>query len=77
MGVGVSLIMIAVGAVFTFAVSATMSGINLSTLGIILMIVGSMGLVIALLFWESYAPFSGWRARRVGVERVAVDIDPR
>lgn len=77
MGVGVSLIMIAVGAVCTFAVSATMRGINLSTLGIILMIVGSMGLVIALLFWESYAPFSGWRARRVGVERVAADIDPR
>ncbi len=77
MGVGVSLVLIALGAVFTFAVSATMSGINLSTLGIILMIVGSMGLVIALLFWESYAPFSGWRVRSVGVERVAVDIDPR
>ncbi|TAK74055.1 MAG: hypothetical protein EPO16_11540 [Dehalococcoidia bacterium] len=77
MGVGVSLVLIALGAVFTFAVSATMSGINLSTLGIILMTVGSIGLVTALLFWESYAPFSSWRARRVGVERVAVDIDPR
>ena len=78
MGVGVSLVMIAIGAICTFALTAGVRGINMSALGIVLMVVGTMGLVIALLFWESYAPFSNWRTRRGAAEQVVIhDVEMR
>jgi Domain of unknown function (DUF6458) len=49
MGIGVSLFLLAVGAVLTFAVNATVSGIEISTVGIILMIIGGVGLLISLM----------------------------
>ena len=53
MGIGVSLILIAVGAILTWAVNATVSGLDINTVGVILMIVGAAGLVISLMFWSS------------------------
>ena len=50
MGIGTSLFLIAIGAVLKFAVTASVSGIQLATVGVILMIVGIAGLVISLLF---------------------------
>lgn len=49
MGIGVSVFLLAVGAVLTFAVNATVSGLELSTVGVILMIAGAIGLLVALL----------------------------
>ena len=49
MGIGVSLFLLAVGAILTFAVNATVSGVDVSTVGIILMIVGGLGLLLSLL----------------------------
>lgn len=46
---GVSIFLIAVGAILYFAVSATVSGVNISTVGIVLMIVGALGLAVSLL----------------------------
>jgi len=43
MGIGVSLILIAVGAILAFAVSATVSGVDVTTIGWILMVVGLAG----------------------------------
>jgi hypothetical protein len=54
MGIGVSLILIAVGAVLTWAVSATTSGVNIHAVGVILMVVGAAGLLISLVFWSSW-----------------------
>ena len=48
---GTSLFLIAVGAILTFAINATVSGIDIATVGIILMIVGVIGLLISLLYW--------------------------
>jgi uncharacterized protein DUF6458 len=48
MGIGVGIFLIAVGAVLAFAVNATVSGISLVTVGVILMIVGAIGLLIDL-----------------------------
>lgn len=48
MGIGVGLIFIAVGAVLTFAVNATVSGVNIHVVGVILMAVGAVGLIIDL-----------------------------
>jgi membrane-bound ClpP family serine protease len=76
MGVGVSLVLIAIGAIFTFAITASMPGVNLGAVGVILMVVGTAGLLISLLFWETYAPFSGWRTRRnVTTEHIVHDVD--
>ena len=55
MGIGVSLILIAVGAILTWAVSATVSGVDINTIGVILMVVGAAGLLISLVFWSSWA----------------------
>lgn len=48
---GTSLFLIAVGAILTFAINADISGIEISTVGIILMIVGAIGLLVSLFYW--------------------------
>jgi hypothetical protein len=50
MGIGTSIFLIALGAILKFAVTATVSGIELATVGTILMIVGVIGLLISLMF---------------------------
>jgi hypothetical protein len=55
MGIGVSLILVAVGAILTFAVNATVSGVDINTIGWILTIVGILGLVLSMIFWSSWA----------------------
>ena len=57
MGIGVSVFLLAVGAILAFAVSATAEGVNLDTVGVILMIVGGIGLLFSLLFWSSFSPY--------------------
>lgn len=61
MGIGVSVFLIAVGAILAFAVDMTAEGVDLDTVGVILMIVGAIGLLASLLFWSSYSP---WGSRR-------------
>ncbi|HVV74588.1 MAG TPA: DUF6458 family protein [Mycobacteriales bacterium] len=51
MGIGVGLFLIAVGAVLTWAVNATVSGVDINTVGVILMIVGAVGLVLDLIIF--------------------------
>jgi uncharacterized protein DUF6458 len=48
MTIGLAIFLIAVGAILRFAVTASISGIELETVGLILMIAGIIGLVIAL-----------------------------
>ena len=48
MSIGVSIFLIATGAILRYAVTATVSGIEIETVGLILMIVGIIGLVISL-----------------------------
>ena len=50
MGIGTSIFLIAVGAILTFAVNASVEGIEIATVGVILMIVGVIGLLISLMF---------------------------
>jgi beta-lactamase regulating signal transducer with metallopeptidase domain len=49
-GIGTSIFLIAVGAILKFAVDASVSGLEISTVGVILMIVGVLGLVISLFY---------------------------
>ena len=48
MGIGTSLFLIAAGAILYFAVDADISGIEITTVGIILMVIGVIGLLISL-----------------------------
>ena len=68
MNIGLSLLLIAVGAIFAWAVSATFVGIDIKIVGAILMAVGAAGVALSLLFWSSFAPF----ARRATVTDRAV-----
>ena len=61
MGIGTSILLIAIGAILKFAVTSSVSGVSLSTVGVILMIVGGLGLLISLImgeFWtrRTYPP---------------------
>ena len=51
MGIGVGIFFIAVGAILAFAVSETVSGIDIQTVGVILMIVGALGVVLDLIIF--------------------------
>jgi TRAP-type C4-dicarboxylate transport system permease small subunit len=70
MPTGTSIFLIAVGAILRYAVTATVSGISLGTVGLILMIVGIIGLLLSLLYM-----FSSPRRGQVVRERV-VERDP-
>jgi Domain of unknown function (DUF6458) len=54
MGLGVSIFLVAVGAILTWAVSAEVSGLDIQAVGVILMIVGILGFVLSMLFWSSW-----------------------
>lgn len=53
MGIGVSVFLLAAGAILTFALERDAEGINLDTVGIILMVVGVIGLLFTMLVWNT------------------------
>jgi hypothetical protein len=61
MGISISILFLAVGAILTWAVSAEVSGVDITAVGVILMIVGAIGLVTSLIFWSSWGGFGGAR----------------
>jgi len=73
-GLGVSLFLVAVGAVLAFAVTATAEGFDINTVGVILMIVGGVGFFASMLFWAPWAPYG--RDRTVVREREVIDREP-
>jgi hypothetical protein len=75
MGIGVSLFLLAIGAILTFAVTGEPFGaVSLDTVGIILMIVGALGLLLSLLFWSSFSPYRRDGARDRTVVREERDV---
>lgn len=65
---GTSLFLIAVGAILRYAVTATVSGINLHVVGLVLIVIGVVGLLLSLLW------FGAWASRRgTPVEREVRD----
>jgi hypothetical protein len=63
MGLSLSIALAAVGAILIWAVNATVSGIDLDTVGVILLIVGIIGAVLSIVFWASWGGFGGERSR--------------
>ncbi len=57
MGIGVSLFLIAVGAICYWALTEEeVVGLDVDAVGVILMVVGALGLILSLLFWSSFSP---------------------
>jgi hypothetical protein len=72
MGLGVSIFLIAIGAILTWAVNAQVSGLEITTVGVILLVVGIAGLLLSLLFWSSWGG-PGYVAERR--RRTTTDVD--
>jgi hypothetical protein len=88
MGIGVSLFLMAVGAILAFAMNLSTDGISLATVGVILIVFGLIGLFAHLVLWEDWTPrrrMFGYRDDRYEDDRdvivrrrprmVEVDID--
>ena len=63
MGIGVSVFLLAVGAILTFAVNATVSGVDIDVVGWILMGIGLVGILLSLMYWSSWGG-PGYFSRR-------------
>jgi hypothetical protein len=61
MGISLSILLIAVGAVLAWAVDAEVSGVDITAVGVILLVVGIIGLLVSLVFWSSWGGFGGAR----------------
>jgi membrane protein implicated in regulation of membrane protease activity len=66
MGIGTSLTLLAIGAILRYAITVSVHGILLPTVGLILMIIGFVGLVISLAYM-----FAPARTRREDFDRQA------
>lgn len=71
MTTGSSIFLIAVGAILRYAVTASVSGISVQTVGLILIIAGILGLVLSLFYMLAWSPRRG----RVVHDRV-IEHDP-
>jgi len=65
MGFGVSIFLVATGAILAWAVNADVSGVNIHTVGWILLVVGIVGLVLSMIFWSSWAGPGYFSRRRI------------
>jgi Domain of unknown function (DUF6458) len=61
MGIGVGLLLIAVGAILTWAVTKDVQGIDIQVMGVILMLVGLAGILLDLIWWHSWRGPVGYR----------------
>jgi hypothetical protein len=68
MTIGVSLVLIAVGAILVWGVSAEAEGLNVDAIGVILMIVGLVGALLSMIFWSEWSPVYRGTRRRAYVE---------
>jgi len=75
MTLGTSLFLIALGAILRFAVSVSTSGINIHTIGVILMVVGVVGAILSL-FWMTIWSRGDRVARRRAVVYDDRDVPP-
>ena len=67
MGLGVGLFLIAVGAILAFAVHlSNTGGVDIHTIGYILLAVGALGVLLSLIFWSTWMGPGGSSRRGAG-----------
>jgi hypothetical protein len=75
MGISLSILLIAVGAVLAWAVDAEASGVDITAVGVILLVVGIIGLLVSLVFWSSWGGFGGREGSGSGQNTTIVERD--
>jgi hypothetical protein len=75
MATSLSLFFLAVGAILTFAVDTTVSGIDIDTIGVILMVIGLLGMLMSLVLWDSWSPRPMRRDEEIVIDRRDALID--
>jgi hypothetical protein len=81
MTLGVSLLLVAAGAILVWGVTGEAQGIDVDAVGVILIVVGVIGFILSLVFWDTWGrgPI-GRRVRYVEgdapVQRTAVEAPP-
>lgn len=70
MTTGGSIFLIAVGAILRYAVTLTVSGISIQTVGLILMLAGIVGLALSLFYTLAWSP------RRVATRERVLEREP-
>ena len=78
MGVVVGLLLAAFGAILTWAVDAEVSGLNVTAVGVILMIVGILVVLLDIFWWRSWTWYAAGpaRSRRTYVRDTAAPVQP-
>jgi hypothetical protein len=70
MGIGTSLFLIAIGAILAFAVHVSNThGLDINTIGWIIMIVGAVGALLSMTFWSSWGGIGVYRRQRTVSQR--------
>jgi hypothetical protein len=66
MGLGVSLVLVAAGAILVWGITDEPSGLDLDAIGVILIVIGIVGFVLSMLLWRSWwgPGYYGGRQRR-------------
>ena len=64
MGVGVSIIVFAIGAILRFATTVHTTSFNVHTIGVILMVAGVVGFIASVIYWSTWGGFGGMRRSR-------------
>jgi hypothetical protein len=81
MGIGVGIFLMVLGAILAFAVQTDVPGVNVNSLGIILLLIGLVAVLYSLVFWSNLTPWGRRRiiARRrlVGGEREVEIVEER
>lgn len=72
MGIIISLIVMAVGAILTWGINSSSSSLNVDVIGVILMVVGFVLFLISLVLWQTWwgAGFWGWGPEPYGGDAV-------
>ncbi len=66
MSIGVGIFLMVLGAILAFAVETDVPGVNVNSLGIILLLIGLVAVLYSLLFWSNVTP---WGRRRMAARR--------
>ena len=64
MGIGVSILLIALGAILIWGVTGEVAGIDIDAIGVILLVVGALGLLLSMIFWSSWGGPGSFSRRR-------------